>query len=178
MTRQSSGSRPESQSIEPRRRNPLTQQDNWLTLSPFGMMRRFADEMDRMSEGFSSSGGRMYLPEVDIVERDGKLIVRADLPGMTRDDVTVDITENTVVIEGERKYEHEANESGIYRTERSYGRFRREIPLPEGVQTENATAKFKDGVLEVAVDASQMTKNRRRIQIQEESAGKPGKSAA
>jgi len=165
MARQQSGNRPELQAVESRRRYPLTEQDSWVTYSPFGMMRRLADEMDRLSEGFPMTRGRLYSPEIDMVERDGKLVVRADLPGMTKDDVTVDITQNTVVIEGERKYEHESNESGIYRTERSYGRFRREIPLPEGVKTENATATFKDGVLEVSVDASQVMKNRRRIKI-------------
>jgi HSP20 family protein len=181
MRRQESENRQESKAVEPRQRGPFLQ-DNWLTLSPFGMMRRFTDEMDRLFEGFGQ--GRMergqFLPNVDIFQRDGKLVVRADLPGMSKENVNVEITADAIVINGERKYEHEANEEGMYRCERSYGHFHREIPLPEGVKTENATAKFKDGVLEVTVDApAEKSKNSRRIEIQEGEAGpKPGKSAA
>jgi len=152
------------------------------------MMRRFAEDMDRMFEGFGfpgmerfrrSGGTERFSPQVDIFERDGKLVVRADLPGMNKEDVTVEVTENAIVIDGERKYEHEENEGGIYRSERSYGHFHREIPLPEGVKTENATANFKNGVLEVALEASQTAKNRRRIDIQsEDSNRKPGQTAA
>ena len=69
---------------------------------------------------------------------------------------------------GERKYEHEERKEGVYRTERSYGQFRRQIPLPEGVKTETANANFKNGVLEVTMDAPQLAKARRRIQIQGE----------
>jgi HSP20 family protein len=145
--------------------------------------------MDRIFEGFGApktmirSRGSwtetgQYMPEIDLFERDGKLVVRADLPGMTKDDVHVDITENTIRIEGERKYEHESNEGGVYRSERSYGKFCRDLPIPEGVKTDNAAAIFKDGVLEVTLDAPDMKKNSRRIQIQDQSTAKPGKSAA
>ena len=186
MARQPSESRKESQAIEPRRRNQSLQ-ENWTSLSPFSLMRRFAEDMDRVFEGFGipSRTGRLtpwaetnqYLPEIDMFEREGKLVVRADLPGMSKDDIKVEITDRTISIEGERKYEHEADEGGVYRSERAYGQFRREIPLPEGVKTDSATARFKDGVLEISLDAAQMSKNRRRIQIQGEP-GQPGKSAA
>jgi HSP20 family protein len=145
------------------------------------MMRRFADEMDRLFEGFGlpsteRSGGwslsDRFSPNVDIFERDGKIVIRADVPGLTKDDVKVDVTEDAVLIEGERKYEHEESEQGVYRTERSYGHFRREIPLPEGAKTDTASATFKNGVLEVTIEAPQLSKNRRRIQIQEGSGGK------
>jgi len=191
MARQQSESRSESrqqgsQSLEPRRQNQL-QRETAPMFSPFSMMRRMVEDMDRMFEGFGGSRSNpafeTFLPSVDLFERDGKVIVRADLPGMNKDDVRVEMTEDAIVIEGERKYEHEQNEQGVYRSERNYGRFYREIPLPDGVKTENATAKFKDGVLEVALDASEMSTNRRQIQIQDESTNststnKPGKSAA
>jgi HSP20 family protein len=153
--------------------------DWWPSLTPFGMMRRFASEMDRMFENFNLPGMERFSPQVDIFEQDGKLVVRADLPGMTKDDVSVEVTEDAIVIDGERKYEHEETQEGVYRSERSYGRFHREIPLPEGVKTENATANFKNGVLEVTVDAPQGVKNRKRIEIQgEDTTKKPGQSAA
>ncbi len=190
MARDRSKNREESQSqdIERPRGGQLSRRESWPSFQPFGMMRRFADEMDRMFEDFGfpsmerftrSWGMERFSPRVDIFERDGKLVVRADMPGMTKDDVKVEVTDNAVVIDGERKYEHEENEEGIYRSERSYGRFHREIPLPEGVNTENVTANFKNGVLEVTLDASQAAKNRKRIEIQsEDTSRKPGQSAA
>ena len=187
MARQQSESRKTSQVIEPRRRNQSLQ-ENWSSLSPFSLMRRFAEDMDRVFEGFGipSRTGRttpwfetnQYLLEIDMFERDGKLVVRADLPGMSKDDIKVEITDSAISIEGERKYEHEADEGGVYRSELAYGHFRREIPLPEGVKTDSATARFKDGVLEISLDASQMSKNRRRVQIQVDSGSQSGKSAA
>lgn len=174
--------------IEKRRTEQTSRSDAQSPVNPFSMMRRFADEMDRMFGGFGLPGMErlgpsfqmdQFAPQVDIVERNGKMIISADLPGMTKDDVSVEITDDSVVIEGERKYEHEENKEGVYRSERSYGRFRREIPLPEGVNAENATANFRNGVLEVALDAPQKSTSRRRIEIQgEDKSRTPGKSAA
>jgi HSP20 family protein len=187
MARERSKNREENQAIEPRRRGQISRMEPWPAYSPFGMMRRFADEMDRMFEGFGFptmerfnpwTSGEHFSPELDIFERDGKLVVRADLPGLSKDDVKVDITEDSVILEGERKYEHEEREEGVYRSERGYGHFRRHIPLPEGVKTESASATFKNGVLEITMDAPQGSRNRRRIQIQgEESGQKPGQAA-
>jgi HSP20 family protein len=179
----------ESQALERQRSGQLSRRESWPSFTPFGVMRRFADEMDRMFEDFgfpsmerfgrTSWGLEGFSPQVDIFERDNKLVVRADLPGMTKDDVTVEVTDDAVVIQGERKYEHEENEGGVYRSERGYGSFHREIPLPEGVKTENTTANFNNGVLEVTFDAPQTAKNRKRIEIQSEEANRnPGQSAA
>ena len=190
MARERSKEQEGSQSVEKRQGGQTARYQSWPALGPFSMMRRFADEMDRMFEGSGfPSWGRFtpsfrletFSPQIDIVERNGKLVLRADLPGMTKDDVKVEITDEAVVIDGERKFEHEENEKGIYRTERSYGSFHREIPLPDAVKTENATANFKNGVLEIAVDAPQTKKNRRQIEIKGESAttgGKTGQEAA
>jgi len=172
----------------------MTRNQQWPPLGPFSMMRRFADEMDRMWEGFGFPGwGRMmpatrfetFSPQIDIIEKEGKLVLRADLPGMNKDDVKVEITDDAIILDGERKYEHEENEGGIYRSERSYGHFYREIPLPEGVKTENATANFKNGVLEITVDAPKAAQNRRTIEVKGESTTetkpnqpKPGQTAA
>jgi HSP20 family protein len=187
MARERSKQPQENQSIEPRRRGQIARMDPWSS-SPFGMMRRFADEVDRMFQGFgfpsierlgSSNIADRFLPSVDIFERDGKLVIRADLPGMTKDDVKVDVTEDDVIIEGERRYEHEERDEGVYRSERSYGQFRREIPLPQGVKPDTAAATFKNGVLEVTLEAPELSKNRRRIQIKGEGTEpKSGQSAA
>jgi HSP20 family protein len=191
MARERSKNREETQSVEPRQRGQVSRWEPWSGSGPFGMMHRFANEMDRMfdriSEGFglpamgrfsewplSLAASERFSPDVDMYERDGKLVITADLPGLKKDDLKVEVTEDAVLIEGERKYEHEESEEGLYRSERSYGHFRRRISLPEGVKTDTATANFKNGVLEVTLEAPELNKTRRRLQIQEE----PGQKSA
>jgi HSP20 family protein len=152
-------------------------------MSPFALMRRFTEEMDRMFEDFgmggtlpasqSTAGGPrqgagFFAPQVEVFEREGELVVRADLPGMTKDDVRVEVTDNGILLEGERRYEHQENQGGVYRTERSYGSFRRLVPLPESVNAENAKATFKNGVLEITMQAPQQQARGRQIEIQGE----------
>src|SRR6266542_332432 len=119
---------------------------SWLE-RPSELVQRFRDEIDRVfGEG---EWGSLWSPQVEVFEREGQLIVRADLPGLERDDIKVDIDEDNISIKGERKQEHEENREGFYRSERSYGRFYRNIPLPEGVDPESCTANFNNGVLEI-----------------------------
>jgi HSP20 family protein len=165
----------QSGAIEPRSRKQPAGYEGLATFNPFSLVRRIADDMDRMFEGgglpsfgrFGSGELATFTPKVDMFKRDGKLVVRADLPGVKLDDVSVEITDNALVIEGERSYEHEEDEKGVYRLERSYGRFRREVPLPEGVKAESATATFKNGVLEIAIEAPD-SEQRRRIEVKGE----------
>jgi HSP20 family protein len=179
MARERSKNRDETQAVEPRRRaGQLSRSEPWPSFGPFSIMRRWADEMDRIFEniGFPTSerfkpwttSEAVFAPDVDMFERDGKLVISVDLPGLNKDDVKVDVTEDAVLIEGERKYEHEEREEALYRSERSFGSFRRQIPLPQGVKTDTATTNFKNGVLEITIEAPQLAKNRRRIQIQGE----------
>jgi len=136
-------------------------------------LQRFADEMDRMFDNFGlgrrwgsapswpETGAELWAPAVDVLQKNNELIIRADLPGLRRDQVSVDVTDNAVTIQGERKEEHEEEREGLYRSERSYGSFCRVIPLPEGAITEQAKAKFRDGVLEVTMPAPPAAKGRR-----------------
>ena len=187
MSRDLSKEKKSSQAVEQK----SSRGDVWpASYSPFGIMRRFADDMDRMFEGigfpsmrrlgrWGSGTENRFSPELEILERDGKLVIRADLPGLTKGDVNVDISEHTLTIEGERKQEHESTEGGLYTSERSYGHFRREIPLPEGVNPDTAKANFKNGTLEITLDAPEKAKNQRRIEIGEEKTGtKKGENAA
>jgi HSP20 family protein len=188
MARELSKKQQGSQNIEQKPQSSRV--DVWPMYSPFSMMRRFAEDMDRFfgSAGFPSmhrfiprgwAGEAQFSPEIEILERDGKLIVRADLPGLSKDDVKVEGSEHSLIIEGERKREHEKTEEGVYSCERTYGHFYREIPLPESVKTDSAKANFKDGVLEVTFDAPKSAQNRHRIQIAEETSGsKKGETAA
>lgn len=142
--------------------------------SPFGMMRRMMEDMDRMFGGFAGYGGGLgelgggWSPQLELFEKDGYLVVRADLPGLKEEDVKVEVqADNTLLIEGERKSEQEDEREGIYRSERSYGSFRRVIALPEGIDAEHAEAKFQNGVLEVCLklpDEKEQAQTR-RIQV-------------
>jgi HSP20 family protein len=96
------------------------------------------------------------------------LIVRAELPGLNKDDVHVDINDDVLTIQGERKQEHEEEREGVYRTERQYGSFYRAIPLPEGTIADSAKATFKNGVLEITLQAPPREVSRgRRLEIKE-----------
>jgi HSP20 family protein len=167
-----------------------SQADYWPTAySPFGLMRRFTDEMDRIFEGFGPSlyrfspwgwgGDSRFSPDVEMLERDGKLLIRADLPGLDKTDVTVDVSDHAVTIAGERKCEHETTDEGVYTCERAYGHFRREIPLPEGVKTDTAKANYKNGTLEITFEVPETAKRSRRLEIDQEPVGaKKGETAA
>jgi HSP20 family protein len=82
-----------------------------------------------------------------------ELVVRADLPGPTKNDVKVDVSQDRITIQGERQREHDENCGGVHRSERSYGSFRRVVALPEGAVPKQARAGFKDGVLEITMPA-------------------------
>jgi HSP20 family protein len=107
------------------------------------------------------------MPDIDVFEREGKLVVRADLPGLSKDDVRVEVDEGALVMQGERRQEREVEGSGTYRSERFYGSFRRVIPLPEGIDPDTAEAHFENGVLEVSFRLPQQKARGKRIEIQE-----------
>jgi HSP20 family protein len=94
------------------------------------------------------------------------VVIRADLPGVPPDDVRIDVRGDSLVLEGERKSESEREEAGVYRSERTYGRFFREIPLPEGADVDNAQARFENGVLEIDLPLRDEGSRRKRIAIQ------------
>jgi HSP20 family protein len=136
-------------------------------VSPFSLMRRFTEEMDHIFQG---AGGRreegtLWAPTVEVTERDGKLEVVADLPGIKESDVKVEVTDEGLVIQGERKREHEEKREGYYRSERSYGQFYRVIPLPEGTNLDQAHAEFRNGELRVSIPVAEQRRNVRQIPI-------------
>jgi HSP20 family protein len=123
--------------------------------TPFAEMERMQEELERMWQRF---GGRdeaapaeARLPAVDVLERNGNLVVRAELPGLRREDVEVMATADTLTIRGERREETEKQDETYYRKERTYRRFYRALPLPTGVKAEAAQAKFQDGILEITL---------------------------
>ena len=136
--------------------------------SPFQMFRRMTEEMERAFFGGSQQGETsIWSPRVEAFQKQDKFIVRAELPGLKKEDVEVSVTEDAITIHGQRQQEHERNEEGFYQSERSYGSFYRSIPLPAGVITDSAEASFKDGVLEIRLQAPpDEVRKGRRIEIE------------
>jgi HSP20 family protein len=125
-------------------------------------------EMNRLFDTFfggrPDAGSRRWVPAMDLVETDDHLVLRADLPGLSEDDVEIEVKDNLVTISGERKAEKEERGEGYYRIERASGGFSRSLSLPEGVDAEEVTAEFDKGVLEVRIPKPEETKPH-RVQI-------------
>jgi HSP20 family protein len=139
-----------------------------FSMSPFALMRRFTDEMDRVFEGQSRGRGfreEQWSPAVEVTERDGKLEVVADLPGIKESDVKVEVTDEGLVIQGERKQEHEEKREGYYRSERRYGQFYRVIHLPEDANVDQARAEFHNGELRISIPVPEQQRRTRQIPI-------------
>ena len=164
------------------------------TANPFRMMRRFTKNMERFFEDFGGfnfptvfktdfAPFRMefenveWVPQIEVLHNNGQFMVRADLPGLTKDDVKIELTD-VLTISGERKEEKEEKREGFYRSERSYGSFYRKIPLPEGAKTENATATFHNGVLEITMPAEKVEMPTRKLEIKEPLKEKAAKATA
>jgi HSP20 family protein len=119
------------------------------------MNRLFNSFFDTPTGGGNGGNGgnplRRWVPATDLVETDSEYVLRADLPGLNKDDVHVELNENVLTVSGERKSEHEERKEGYYRLERASGSFSRSLTLPEGVDAEQIKAGFENGVLEVRV---------------------------
>lgn len=162
--------------------------------SPFTLMQRMAEDMDRLFDQFGFGraglgltptlgsvldrdpfGGRslvgdtgesLWSPQVEVRQKGDRLVIRADLPGVSKDDLHVDVQDDMLTIRGERREEREENEEGFYRSERRYGEFYRAIPLPEGIDADRCEASYQDGVLEISLPAPRQEERKgRKIQI-------------
>ena len=141
-----------------------------LSLNPFTMMRRLSDEMDRafattfgLSRGMSETG--LWSPLIEVTDSGNGLEVTAELPGMNKNDVKLECTNEGLIIQGEKRHTGGSNEGGVYRSERTFGRFYRTIALPEGIDTNSAKAEFKDGVLTVRLPYTESHRSSRQIPI-------------
>jgi HSP20 family protein len=151
------------------RRSSQAPASSMLGSSPFSIMRRFMEDLDRLFVGDMPSAE--WAPPVEMVEREGRLVVRADVPGLEKDNVNVEIDDGHLVISGERRQEHEERREGVYRSERVYGRFYRAVPLPDGVDADQAQATFKNGVLEITMPVTRRHQPRRLAVQDARSAG-------
>jgi HSP20 family protein len=110
------------------------------------------------------AGAQRWLPAMDLVEADDHFALKADLPGLSEADVSIEVRDNALTISGERKAEHEKRERGWYRVERSFGSFARSLSLPDGIDPDSISASFDRGVLTVTIPKPEQRKPR-RIQI-------------
>ena len=110
---------------------------------------------------FDESRTQRWVPPMDLVEAEDHFLLKADLPGLSEDDVAIEIRDNALTISGERKSEYEKRERGWYRVERATGRFSRSLSLPEGVDPDAVAAEFDRGVLEVRIPKPEARKPRR-----------------
>lgn len=131
--------------------------------NPFSVIRRMQQDINRV---FSSAGGSstrdtdsstaaVWVPPIELEARDNNLVVSVELPGLDDEDVEVDITDDMLIVQGEREVERDQDDKGVRRTERQYGRFYRAIALPDGADTDNATAEFDNGVLRITIPVAQ-----------------------
>jgi len=148
--------------------------------NPFSLFRRMTAELDRLASGDVSGRGnepRTWMPAIEVEQREGNYMIRAELPGLKPDDVNVEITDDAIVISGERKEERDVKRGGVHVTERHYGQFYRSIPMPEGAKPDQVKARFENGVLEITVPAQQEAPSGRR-QIKVESGSSTGTSSS
>jgi HSP20 family protein len=148
-----------------------------MAMSPYRGFYDMQSEMNRMFDevfgGLSRRGGRQqgeeptrWAPMLDVLQEDGDIVVRAELPGVKLDDVDITLHSGVLTISGERKAEEQREGSGYYVRERRFGSFRRSMTLPQGVDESNISARFDGGVLEVRVAGAAAVQEPKRIQIE------------
>jgi HSP20 family protein len=147
-----------------------------MALSPFrgfydmqGEMNRMVDEMfGSLARGSRRglNGDTEWAPAVDVVTKDGDIVVRAELPGIKQEDVDITFHNGVLTISGVRKAEEEKEGAGYYVRERRYGSFRRSLTLPEGTDESKIHACYENGVLEVTVEGAAAVQEPKRIQIE------------
>ena len=154
-----------------------------VRLEPRAFVRRMFRDFDRFfEEGWApfaapgyAFGEVAWSPTLEVIEKEGRLIARFELPGLKKEEIAVTVTEEGLTVTGERKREEEKKNHDWYRTERTYGKFVRTIPLPIGVNTAEIKATFENGVLELVVPLppAAVATTPRRVEIAE---GEPRKA--
>jgi HSP20 family protein len=123
------------------------------------------DEMNRLfsrsiGDGYSGSA-QTWAPAVDVVELPDAIVVTAEVPGLSADDIDIEVDDNVLSISGERKFETKVEDGRYYRLERSYGRFSRSLGLPQGVKADEISAEMDNGVLQLRVPKADEVKPRK-----------------
>src|SRR3954468_18899024 len=125
------------------------------------MNRLFNTVFDAPPAGGNGGTLRRWMPAMDLVETDQHFVLRADLPGLSEQDVNIEVEDRVLTISGERNAEHEGSKEGFHRVERAFGSFSRSLTLPEGIDPEAVAASFDRGVLEVQIPKPEERKPRK-----------------
>ncbi len=123
--------------------------------------RLFGTAFDAQAATGNGAGSSRWVPAMDLVEESDHFVLRADLPGIDEDAVSVEVEDNVLTVSGKRTSEHEDRKEGYHRIERAFGSFSRSLTLPEGIDAEGIEASFRNGVLEVRVPKPEQRKPRR-----------------
>jgi HSP20 family protein len=135
-----------------------------VRFDPFRDITSLRDEMNRLftrTLGEGSSAGSAWTPAVDIFDAAGAIVLKAELPGLSPDDIDIEVDDNVLTLKGERRFEEKVEEGRYYRVERAYGSFQRSVTLPQGVKADEITASFDSGVLTVRVPKADEVKPRK-----------------
>jgi HSP20 family protein len=136
------------------------------SISPFWEMEKWFEDFFKRPfpiwgfPGTKMKGMEEVAPSVDLFEENNDIVVKAELPGMTKDDIEVTLIDDTITISGEKKKEEKAEKKNYYRWECSYGSFSRTFTLPAEVQKDKVKTKLKDGVLEVRLPKTEEAKKK------------------
>ncbi|MDX1932810.1 MAG: Hsp20/alpha crystallin family protein [Capsulimonadales bacterium] len=145
-----------------------------VRFDPFREMERLQNEMNRIFDGINSvpegrSGNiaqnmRLWSPSVDVAENESEIVIHAELPGMKQEDIDIELTGDTLTLRGERKFENEERKQNFVRVERSYGRFQRSFTVATPIRSDQVTATYRDGVLEIRLPKSEEQRPR-KVQV-------------
>jgi HSP20 family protein len=128
---------------------------------PFREMTSLQNQMSRLFTTAFDGRQESWLPAVDVFETKDSVVLKAELAGMNPDDIEIEVDDNVLTIKGERKFEEEVDEGRYYRVERRFGSFQRSLALPQGVKSDDITANYEDGILEVKVPKVEQEKPQR-----------------
>jgi len=145
--------------------------------NPFRELESLRREMDRLFDDVFERGpfvepvseeqpNRVWAPACDLYETDKEIVIKVNLPGVSKNNVEVIVTEDSITIKGQAKEETEVREKNYYRKELNYGAFQRVIPLPVAVKSDEAKATFKDGILEIRAPKTEVSPKGRKINIE------------
>ncbi|UCF83736.1 MAG: Hsp20/alpha crystallin family protein [Desulfobacteraceae bacterium] len=132
---------------------------NIVKFNPRREMGTFSDRVNRLFDGtlfpaaWLSEDSELlnWRPVVDIFDNDEKIVIKAELPGVDKKDIHVDVKDGILTLSGERSYENEVKEENYHRKERAFGKFHRSFTLPDGLNTDKIDADYKDGVLKIEI---------------------------
>ena len=135
-----------------------------VRFDPFRDLTTLREEMNRLftrTLGEGSGGGSTWTPAVDIFDRADAIVLRAELPGLSAEDIDIEVDDSVLTLRGERRFEDTVEEGRYYRLERAYGHFQRSVTLPQGVKADEISATFDQGVLTVRVPKAEEVRPRK-----------------